>query len=126
MTGALPSPREPSLPELLDDLDRLIAKSRSTFPGYILVRRSKANEIFSPIYGRLHQLPRREGDVLVYMAAETSIREVEKYITRDRVMTRSIWEECFAYVRRNKAKALIAEMRRKLALFTGLDSSVVP
>ena len=106
--------------ELLEDLDKLIAMSKSTWPGRIIVSRRKALALLRPMEQQLARVDVRSEDALRYTEALSSIREFEDIAANSRFYRGpNIWETFFFYGPRHRFKERVSDLRAKLAPFAG-------
>lgn len=111
-------PDERDLNELLGDLDKLIAGSKSTWPGRIIVSRSKTIGLLKLMEQRLADAEVRSEDEQRCVEAIRAIGEFEDLATNSRFYKgANIWETFYFYGPRDKFKEMAADLRAKLAPF---------
>ena len=100
-----------SLSELLDDLDKLIAESKSTWPGRIIVNRRKTLALLRLMEQRLAESP-----VTARRAqAEVAILEFEDVAANSRFYKgANIWETFYFYGPRERFKEMATALRATL------------
>jgi hypothetical protein len=101
-----------SLTELLDDLDKLIAESKSTWPGRIIVNRRKTLALLKLMEQRIADSP----DTARRAQAEVAILDFEDVAANSRFYKgANIWETFSFYGPRERFREMAADLRAKLS-----------
>jgi hypothetical protein len=111
-------PDERGLGELLDALGTLIAGSKSTWPGRIIVSRSKTITLLKLMEQRLGQAGAGSTVSVAHAQALVAVIEFEDLAANSRFYKgANIWETFYFYGPRKKFEAMATDLRTKLAPF---------
>jgi hypothetical protein len=117
-SSPLLKPDNRSLDDLLSDLDKLIAGSRSTWPGRIIVSRRKAIALLKLMEQRLAESP--SADEVGSAQAVAALLVFGDVAANSRFYNgANIWETFYFYGSRDKFKEMAADLRAKLSPFAG-------
>jgi hypothetical protein len=104
---------------LMDDFDDLVDRSKSVFPGRILLNRKKAKSLVDALADKLEQASEREGlpPIESFKQAFEAISAFDALVIAGGRGGPSLWRIWFLDVNRKQLVKMLADLRTVLAPF---------